>query len=134
MGAALGRSEVTMSVREPVAQILSYAAVMEERDDHSLLQSIAARRDEAAFSELCARFGKRELTTAFRILQDAALAEDAVQEAMLSIWQRSATAVQPTGESADWILRIVTNKSLHVRRSQKNSSKREERMTRERTV
>jgi RNA polymerase sigma-70 factor (ECF subfamily) len=117
---------------KPIAHNPS-GTVMIQPDDRSLLQAIAERRDETAFSELCRRYEKRAFNTAFRILRDSALAEDAVQEAMLSIWQRAVDAFQPSGEATDWVLRIVVNKSLYLRRNQKHKTMREERMAAERS-
>ena len=93
----------------------------------SLLKAVVEHRDQAAFTELCERYRKRAFAVASRILCDHALAEDAVQDVMISIW-RSPNSAMPKGDVEDWILRIVTNKSLYLRRSKRNSAKREERM------
>jgi transposase len=106
--------------------------VMEARDDISLLMAIAQQRDRAAFAELHERYQKRTFNQAFRILRDRTLAEDAVQESMLSVWH-SAKTVQSDWNAEDWILRIVTNKSLQIERGRGRRAKREESIATERS-
>jgi RNA polymerase sigma-70 factor (ECF subfamily) len=105
---------------------------MLEPDDMSLLKAIAQRRDQAAFTEFCERYRRRAFGVASRILCDHGLAEDAVQDVMITIWRTSNSAL-PKGDVEDWILRIVTNKSLYLRRSKRNAAKKEERMATEKT-
>jgi len=102
-------------------------ANMEARDDNFLLRAIVQQRDREAFTELHERHQKRAYNQAFRILRNRTLAEDAVQEAMLLIWN-AAESVLPTGNAEDWILRIVTNKSINIGLNQKQRAKREERI------
>jgi RNA polymerase sigma-70 factor (ECF subfamily) len=99
-------------------------AVMEARDDIALLGAIAQQRDHAAFTELYERYQKRVFNLTLRILHNRILAEDAMQEAMLSIWH-SAKSFQPNEDAANWILRIVANKSIDLKRSKERSAKRE---------
>lgn len=94
-------------------------------DDLTLLKAIAQQRDEAAFAELYERYQKRAFNLALLILRNHTLAQDAVQEAMLSIWIAKSTL--PTGDTEDWIMRIVANKSINLESSRKRSAKREER-------
>lgn len=101
--------------------------IMTDRDDVSLLRAIAHERDQQAFTELFERYREHAFNFAFRILQDAALAQDAVQEAMLSIWLSS----KPVSEDANaraWILRSVASKSFDLGRSRKRRANREDRM------
>src|SRR5262249_8649478 len=60
------------------------------------------------------------------------LAEDAVQEAMLSIWL--STRVIPEGDARAWILSIVINKSRDLVRVRKQNADQEERMVAERRL
>ena len=111
------------------AQALDGATAMSERDDITLLAAVAHQRDETAFDELCERHQRPMFSVAFRILRNAALAEDAVQEALLSIWL--AKSAHPKGDTKDWILKIVIHKSIDLRRSRTQSAKREERLAME---
>ena len=117
----------------PVIEHIAYGgADMEARDDISLLRAIAQQRDREAFAELHERYQKRAYNQAFRILHNRTMAEDAVQESMVLIWI-AAKAVLPTGDAENWILRIVTNKSIDIGLSQRQRAKREERMAMEKS-
>jgi RNA polymerase sigma-70 factor (ECF subfamily) len=89
------------------------------RSDEALVEAVA-RADEDALGELYDRFGKVAYGLAYKILQDAALAEDAVQEAFLQIW-RSAGAYRPErGKASTWLLTFVHRRAVDlVRREQK---------------
>ena len=57
-------------------------------EDRSLLHRVA-RGDQAAFAALYDRYGASSFGMALKICNSRALAEDVVQEAFLSIWQRA---------------------------------------------
>jgi RNA polymerase sigma factor (sigma-70 family) len=90
-----------------------------QRSDEALVEAVA-RADEDALGELYDRFGKVAYGLAYKIVQDAALAEDAVQEAFLQIW-RSAGAYRPErGKASTWLLTFVHRRAVDlVRREQK---------------
>ncbi len=97
--------------------------------DLELIQSIALDRDRVAFDDLFLRHKDRAFGLAYHILQNSALAEEAVQEAMLAVW------LAPKLDRADqnvpaWLLRIVAIKSMNVRRGRKRQSSREARISR----
>jgi RNA polymerase sigma-70 factor (ECF subfamily) len=100
-------------------------AAMNEPDDISLLRAVAQQRDRGAFAALYERHREHAFNFALRILQDSALSQDAVQEAMLSIWLSTKPIPQDANARA-WILRIVSIKSCNLRRQRKRQSKREE--------
>src|SRR5262249_13261630 len=54
------------------------------------LVALCARGDRDALAVLYDRYGRAAYSLARRILTDAALAEDAVQEAFLAIWKQAA--------------------------------------------
>jgi RNA polymerase sigma-70 factor (ECF subfamily) len=84
-----------------------------ELTDEEVLAQVA-RGDEAALAEAYARFGRVAYGLAFRILRDAALAEDAVQDAFLSIW-RTAVAFDPRrGKASTWIMTLVHRRAVDV--------------------
>src|SRR5688572_20076814 len=87
--------------------------------DEALVEAVA-RSDEAALGELYDRFGKVAYGLAFKVLQDAALAEDAVQEAFLQAW-RGAGAYQPErAKASTWLLTFVHRRAVDlVRREQR---------------
>jgi RNA polymerase sigma factor (sigma-70 family) len=87
--------------------------------DEALVEAVA-RADEDALGDLYDRFGKVAYGLAFRILQDASLAEDAVQEAFLQIW-RSAGSYEPErAKASTWLLTFVHRRAVDlVRREER---------------
>jgi len=83
------------------------------------LVALVARSDEAALTELYDRYGRIAFGLALRVLRDRTLAEDAVQDALLTVW-RSATRFVPERASArTWILTLVHRRAVDlVRREQ----------------
>jgi len=90
--------------------------------DEALLEAVAGS-DEAALGELYDRFGKVAYGLALRILRDAALAEDAVQEAFLQVW-RGATDYRPErAKASTWVLTFVHRRAVDlVRREERRRS------------
>jgi RNA polymerase sigma factor (sigma-70 family) len=87
------------------------------RDDDDLLVS-CAEGDEQALGSLYDRFGKVAYGLALRVLRDAALAEDAVQEAFLAVWRQAARFDRSRGTASTWILTIVHRRAVDLVRSQ----------------
>jgi RNA polymerase sigma factor (sigma-70 family) len=81
---------------------------------------LAARSEQSALAELYDRFGRPAYGLALRILRDEALAEDAVQEAFLSLWRTASRFVPERGKASTWILTLVHRKAVDiVRREQR---------------
>ena len=87
------------------------------RDDDDLLVA-CAEGDEQALGSLYDRFGKVAYGLALRVLRDAALAEDAVQEAFLAVWRDAARFDCARGKASTWILTIVHRRAVDIVRSQ----------------
>ena len=87
--------------------------------DEALLEAVAGS-DEAALGELYDRFGRVAYGLALRILRDATLAEDAVQEAFLQVW-RGATGYRPErAKASTWVLTFVHRRAVDlVRREER---------------
>jgi len=87
--------------------------------DEALLEAVAGS-DEQALGELYDRFGRVAYGLALRILRDAALAEDAVQEAFLQVW-RGAGAYRPErAKASTWVLTFVHRRAVDlVRREER---------------
>jgi RNA polymerase sigma-70 factor, ECF subfamily len=73
--------------------------------DHELVERAQAG-DETAFTELAARIGDRMYAAAQHILHDSGRAEDAVQQAMISIW-RQLPRLEDPDRFQGWAHRIV---------------------------
>src|SRR5829696_3589603 len=85
--------------------------------------ALAARSDETALAELYDRFGRVSYGLAYRVLRDAALAEDAVQEAFLDVWRGANRFVPERSRAASWILTFVHRRAVDVvRREQRRRS------------
>ncbi len=86
-------------------------------DDDDLLVA-CAEGDEQALGSLYDRFGQVAYGLALRVLRDAALAEDAVQEAFLQVWRQAARFDRSRGTASTWILTIVHRRAVDLVRSQ----------------
>ena len=96
------------------------------RSDKALVEAVA-RADEDALGELYDRFGKVAYGLAFRILQDAALAEDAVQEAFLQIWRGAGSYEPERAKASTWLLTFVHRRAVDlVRREERRRTLPEE--------
>ena len=81
---------------------------------------LAARSQETALAELYDRYGRPAYGLALRVLRDEALAEDAVQEAFLSVWRTASRFVPGRGTASTWILTLVHRRAVDlVRREQR---------------
>lgn len=83
--------------------------------DAELIEAVAAG-DERAFALLYRRTERRALSLALRICAERPLAEEAFQEAFVSIWRRASLFDPRRGEAAGWISTIVHNESVNVLR------------------
>ncbi len=89
------------------------------RSDEELVEGVA-QADEDALGELYDRFGKVAYGLAYKILQDASLAEDAVQEAFLQIWRGAGSYRPERAKASTWLLTFVHRRAVDlVRREQK---------------
>ncbi|MBE7461927.1 MAG: sigma-70 family RNA polymerase sigma factor [Planctomycetes bacterium] len=86
------------------------------RSDDELLLAIGRDRDRKAFAELYERHKDRAYALAWQIAHDRALADEAVQEAMLRLWN-GAERYEP-GNARAYLLRIVARESIRIRRGQ----------------
>jgi RNA polymerase sigma-70 factor, ECF subfamily len=90
-----------------------------QRTDEELVEAVA-RADDDALGELYDRFGNVAYGLAYRILQDAALAEDAVQEAFLQIWRGAGSYRPERAKASTWLLTFVHRRAVDlVRREQR---------------
>ena len=82
------------------------------------------RRDPAAMGRLYDLVGRRAHGLAYRILQDDGEAEDAVQDAFLTLW-RMADRIDPArGRVIGLLLTIVHRRSIDLLRARQNRSAR----------
>jgi RNA polymerase sigma-70 factor (ECF subfamily) len=87
---------------------------MDVSSDDVLIQRIAAKRDEAAFTELYRRYETSAYQLALYLTGNQGRAEEALQDAMLAIWN-GAARFQP-GNARGWLMSIVAQKSIRLKR------------------
>jgi RNA polymerase sigma-70 factor (ECF subfamily) len=84
------------------------------------LVSFVARGDDDALAELYDRVGRTAYGLALKVLRDARLAEDAVQEAFLNVWRTAASFGADRAKASTWILTIVHRRAVDlVRREER---------------
>ncbi|HEY3543093.1 MAG TPA: sigma-70 family RNA polymerase sigma factor [Gaiellaceae bacterium] len=84
------------------------------------LVALAARSEQSALAELYDRYGRPAYGLALRVLRDDALAEDAVQDAFMTLWRTASRFVPEKGKASTWILTLVHRRAVDVvRREQR---------------
>jgi RNA polymerase sigma-70 factor (ECF subfamily) len=87
--------------------------------DEELLRRVAAG-DERALGDLYDRHGRTAYSLAFRVVRDAVLAEDVVQDAFVSVWRTAAAFRCERSKPSTWILTLVHRRAVDlVRREQR---------------
>jgi RNA polymerase sigma-70 factor (ECF subfamily) len=81
--------------------------------DDALL-SLVASSDDDALAELYDRFGRVAYGLALRILRDEALAQDAVQEAFLTVWRSADRFLAERAKASTWILTLVHRRAVDL--------------------
>ena len=85
-------------------------------DVRQISERIAAR-DTDALGNLYDLLGRRAFGLAYTIIADAALAEDAVQDAFLSLWRQAETVDSSRGKIESLLMTMVHRRAVdHVRR------------------
>jgi RNA polymerase sigma-70 factor (ECF subfamily) len=105
--------------------------MVETRTDEDLVLSYARSRDEDAMSELVARHWGSAYQLAHRLLRDGAAAEDAAQEAFVSL-VRGASRFDAGRAFGPWFRTLVLNAARMVARSAGTRRRHEERAARTR--
>jgi len=85
--------------------------------------ALVVRGDQVALAELYDRYGRVAYNLAYRILRDQQLAEDAVQEAFLTIWRTAQRFLPERAKASTWILTLVHRRAVDlVRREERRRS------------
>ena len=92
-------------------------------DDAVLLAEVQAGGQEA-FAALYDRYAGAAYGLAYRILGDAALAEDVVQEAFVSVWKQAPRFDPHRGLVRSWLLTIVHNRAIDAVRRRSGRAER----------
>jgi RNA polymerase sigma-70 factor (ECF subfamily) len=85
------------------------------KDDGDLARRLRAR-DPHVMSALYDRYGRVAYSLIYRVVRDAAAAEDLVQETFLRVWNRAQSFDQDRGALGPWILTVARNRAIdHLR-------------------
>jgi RNA polymerase sigma-70 factor, ECF subfamily len=88
-------------------------------DRIELLLSRCASRDEAALQELYSLVSAQLLGVLLRILKRRALAEEALQDVMVRVWQRAGQYTLYRGRPMAWITAIARYRAIDLLREQR---------------
>src|SRR5437773_3988920 len=84
---------------------------MTETSDRDLLAAMAAG-DQGALAALYDRYSAMAFGLARRVVGDAGVAEEVVQDALVAAWRRAATYQPDRGEPRTWLLSIVHHRAI----------------------
>jgi RNA polymerase sigma factor (sigma-70 family) len=95
------------------------AGTMRLRKEHAHLSdealvALVARSDDDALAELYDRHGRVAYGLALRVLRDRSLAEDAVQEAFLTVWRSAGRFVPERAKASTWIFTLVHRRAVDL--------------------
>jgi RNA polymerase sigma-70 factor (ECF subfamily) len=91
-------------------------AVHGVEDDTSLVARMQ-RRDPNALAELYDRYGRVTFSLIVRVVRDAGIAEDLVQETFLRVWNRVHGFDAQRGSIGPWLLAVARNRAIDYLRS-----------------
>ncbi len=97
------------------SQRTSEIVTLAAQDDSQLMLQVSAGSVEA-FGELYDRFCDRAHRVAFAVCRDEDRAQDAVQDAFLSLWKNRASYRPQRGSVAAWVLTGVRYRAIDVAR------------------
>lgn len=80
--------------------------------------------ETTAFDAVVAEYTGPAYATAVQVLRDTALAEEAVQDAFLRVWQRAHLFDPQKGAERSWILSIVRNQAIDALRKRARARER----------
>ena len=86
-------------------------ATVADDADRAVLERIA-RGELGALDDLYERYKTMSYSIAYRITNDATLAEDVVQEAFLGAWRNAGRYIEGRGSVKTWLLSIVHHRAI----------------------
>jgi RNA polymerase sigma-70 factor (ECF subfamily) len=81
--------------------------------DEQLIAAVAGG-DDHALAEVYDRLGGVAYRLALRVLRDPSLAQDAVQDAFLTVWRTAAAFDERRGKASTWLLTIVHRRAVDL--------------------
>lgn len=101
------------------------AAISLRHTDAVLMREVQAG-ERRALAELYDRFARRAFRTAFSVCHDSDCAQEAVQDAFVSMWASRATYQPARGSVAGWAMTIVRHRAIYLARRRSAAAGREE--------
>lgn len=92
--------------------------VMKDLTDEELLGRLSLG-EHKALSELYDRYSRPVYSTGMRLLGDASLAEELVQDVFLKVWRRAETFEPGRGNFSTWLYGISRNRAFDLHRRQR---------------
>lgn len=96
----------------------------------SVLMAAVQAGERSSLGELYERFALRAYRTALSVCHDQDCAEDAVQDAFMSMWSSRATYQPLRGSVAGWAMSIVRHRAIYLARRRAIAARRSERSAR----
>jgi len=92
---------------------------MDGRDEVSRLLARIALQDAKAFEALFTMLADRLMAVAMRVTQDAAMAEDVLQEVFTAIWNRTTAAAPGQHRTLAWLCVVTRHRAIDLLRKRK---------------
>lgn len=99
---------------------LRASSTADEADRAALVRLAEGELD--ALEDLYDRYKTMAYSIAYRITNDATLAEDVVQDAFLGVWRNAARYVEGRGSVKTWLLSIVHHRAIDAIRRRRPTS------------
>jgi RNA polymerase sigma-70 factor (ECF subfamily) len=109
----------TPNDREGASSVLVNSNRPAEAEQIEVLLSRCALRDERALAELYPLISAQLFGVLLRILKRRALAEEALQDVMVRIWQRADQYVAYRGRAMAWVTSIARYRAIDLLRAQR---------------
>ncbi len=103
------KQEKTYKVLKPAAK---------DQELTTLINLIATRKDKTAFSSLFKLFGPRIKGYLMKLGSNDIVAEDLLQEVMLTVWRKSETFDRNKAAVSTWLFTIARNKRIDMLRKE----------------
>lgn len=118
VGSSVSGESISTSQRSAGARSRA-AADISSQSDENLLIAVGNRQDAAAFNELFGRFANRIFAIGMKLTRNEQLANDLVQEAMLTVWKKAPLYDLDRGTAQSWIFTLTRNRCFDMLRKQK---------------
>jgi RNA polymerase sigma-70 factor, ECF subfamily len=109
------RTYTTIEERKKPMLLSLLMAVLAE-GDAELIKRLQSR-DPQALAEIYDRYGRVAYSLILRVVRDAAIAEDLVQETFLRVWNRAQGFDAERGAFGPWLLSVARNRAIDYLRS-----------------